>query len=84
MTRVTPVFIGDCTRAFLRRPPQKCSWPPRGGMAYAASQPIMTHPAPSPPHRPHLDCFLHADVGQERNGMDLGVLSVLARLDKDP
>jgi len=53
-------------------------------MAYAASQPIMTHPAASPPHRPHLDRFLHADVGQERNGMDLSVLSVLARLDKDP
>lgn len=44
----------------------------------------MTRPDISPPHRPHLDRFLCAEVGRERNGMDLSVLSVLARLGKDP
>lgn len=34
--------------------------------------------------RPQLDRFLHATIGTERNGMDLSVLSVLARLGKDP
>lgn len=31
-----------------------------------------------------LDRFLHATIGTERNGMDLSVLSVLARLGKAP
>lgn len=33
---------------------------------------------------PQLDRFLHATIGTEHNGMDLSVLSVLARLGKDP
>lgn len=32
----------------------------------------------------HLERFLHALAGTERNGMELSVLSLLARLGKDP
>ena len=34
--------------------------------------------------RLQLDRFLHATVGTERNGMDLSVLSLLARAEKAP
>ncbi len=35
-------------------------------------------------HKSEFDPFLYAPVGEERNGMLLGVLSALARLDVDP
>jgi hypothetical protein len=41
--------------------------------------------APSPFFQDHsFDPFLFADIGEERNGMLLSVLSALARLDLDP
>jgi hypothetical protein len=41
--------------------------------------------APSPFFQDHsFDRFLFADVGEDRNGMFLSVLSALARLDLDP
>ncbi len=33
---------------------------------------------------PQLDCFLHALIGTEHNGMETSVLSALARLGHDP
>ena len=41
-------------------------------------------PAILPVRSLHLDRFLHATVGLEHGGMDLSVLSMLARLDRDP
>jgi hypothetical protein len=35
-------------------------------------------------HDPSFDPFLYAEIGEERNGMILSVLSALARLDLDP
>lgn len=35
-------------------------------------------------HPPQLDCFLHAIIGIEHNGMETSVLSTLARLGHDP
>jgi hypothetical protein len=46
---------------------------------------IVMASAPSPFFQDHsFDPFLYADIGEERNGMFLSVLSALARLDLDP
>jgi hypothetical protein len=44
----------------------------------------MTHAASLPDSGSKFDSFLHATIGDDRNGMRLSVLSALARLDLDP
>jgi hypothetical protein len=44
----------------------------------------MTPTAPIPPLGPEFNNFLFALVGEDRNGMPLSVVSVLARMDLDP
>ena len=44
----------------------------------------MTRSATASPLGPEFDPFLCASIGADRNGMPLGVLSALARMDVDP
>ncbi len=44
----------------------------------------MTARASPPAHDPQFDGFLFAEVGEDRNGMRVSVLSALARLGVDP
>jgi hypothetical protein len=44
----------------------------------------MTYSASASPLGPEFDAFLFAPLGEERNGMQLSVLSALARLEVDP
>ena len=44
----------------------------------------MAEPKSLNPHLPEFERFLHASVGEDRNGYAVTVLSTLARLDLDP
>ena len=53
-----------------------------GMLSFSHSRPAL--PGQGGSLLPHLNGFLHSAVGTERNGMELSVLSLLARSGKDP
>ncbi len=88
-TEPAATFLGAVTRTDLCKGGEtdlRVSFGKQG--RYAFLQPLkglaMADPSVLNPHPPEFDRFLHASVGEDRNGYAVTVLSTLARLGLDP